>query len=947
MTETGSDGATRGVRGSLSQHGGSIEGSSNATGRDEDDRSLGVSYSEQRDADGEVVGRDVAISAGRGPISGELSGGYTFRVDDAAEQADGSFRVTWQVQLRGGGSGSGSGSAGGGGGGLAGTVTRSGTQVFAGGSRAENRAAAEAYRADFRDHAIREFERAVGRELGTVAWWRAQPAGTARTVAIGGTLSAQASASLLRTLRLGGSGEFSPSSEAQVTRGDGNQVTVVQTWALAGGGALSAGNLVSVTAGGERRRQVSETFAVDMAAGEAAFAAFLRHEHPIEERQDGVRIVSRRETDSSGSRLGAGVAVLGGLRGGSGTGEVVETRYGEDGRTTEARTQTGQENFEGSTVFGDYARRRMEVEAPDSDADYTISTNLHGTSGEESASMLGRDTEAGRAGSRAESSGNWIVGEGLTQDEALRFHRNLLRRYPAGGDGPGLGHPLRGVWSALREVGTDDDRLTGDEHAAALQARRRARGAAIAAFLSEDGRDNMRLVRDVAGGTDETQYLRLFHRGEEDLTAVGDRSAEDIAAGEDSRRRVATFLGRDRSRELEAWIRARQEGPVSAADVTEARSRMADMDARIAQIANVDNYTDLPPATRAETVGRYRGYRDQLAAIVRRAGDAEASDMSADGQAHHDELRALQVQVDDLHAQAERVREDVVRQRRRWGQMHGEAAAEGTLPPNVASRTEAMWSSAEGAYVGGVDAEEAADARLATSLGSEETRGELDQRAAYRSAQGELERAASSFRTAREEMERLARVYDRYDQYTRGELTEPEAREPAPEASAAADAAAPEAPAPEAPAPVPAPARREPARARRRRADAAEETAGAGEATAAAERAGPFRGRAIDNSALVARIPSTPGGAPRTGRVTMSSGLVVELSALRVLPGAPPDAQHRIIWYATMTIVTPIPGADSFSVPWGTAGSAGSIQLHDETVPNAAGQGFRCLVFRD
>src|SRR6185503_15187911 len=60
---------------------------------------------------------------------------------------------------------------------------------------------------------------------------------------------------------------------------------------------------------------------------------------------------------------------------------------------------------------------------------------------------------------------------------------------------------------------------------------------------------------------------------------------------------------------------------------------------------------------------------------------------------------------------------------------------------------------------------------------SESTRGELDQLAAYRSAEVDLQRAHAAYQQASEQMERLEHVYERYEAYRRGELRD-EASQP-------------------------------------------------------------------------------------------------------------------------------------------------------------------------
>ena len=740
------DGSSRGASAQLDQHGVDLEAS--RTGQDGDESRVGVRYREQRNADGEVVGRDLGVSGGRGPISGRLEEGYTYDLSEPRERDDGSFVVQWTVGARGRGEASVSVGPVGGGRGAAAHATRTGTQVFEGGTREENLRRAEEWREGFEGIGMQLY-RAASLDLHDVEFWRDAPVGTARQVEIGGELSGSASGSILRFLSISGNAQVTAAATGGVSKSDQTHVEVTQSWTVGGGIGGGGGNLVNVEMGANASRRVAETFSVDLEAGQDALARFLSHRGFIEEGQGGVTLRRRVEEDTTGTTSGASVAVLGGIRGGSSTSEEVETTYDENGQPIGTRTvHHGRREMTGNTIQGDYTRRRFRVDAPESGRPYVIYEDLQSSDDGESAQMLGNATGTGRAGRRARVSGNWVVAEQLSQQEARDFHAGLLRRFPPDGDGPGAGNPMRGVWEELR---SDPEATNGG---------RRAR--VLADFLSENGRRGVQMIRGVAGAGPGRHYLRHYQDGDETRVDV---------EGQDQR--AAVFLGEARSRELESWI-ARQEAreQVDASTITEARARQARMEARIGEIENVDNFTDMPPALRQSTVGRYRGYRDRLAAIVQRGTDDATSSMSEDAQDHGERVRQAREQAERLRQQAATYRHRVVRARRRYGQESSERQPVGHLPPNIASRTESMWSSAELAFQSGEDA--LREGRNRRSEDAESGSGELETRTGLRSAAWSFEQAQEAFERARREMRELDQVYDRIEAYRRGELEERE-----------------------------------------------------------------------------------------------------------------------------------------------------------------------------
>jgi hypothetical protein len=740
VTAPRGDGGTRQTTASVGQHGASFE--STVTDAQGTATTVSAGFELQTNASGEVIGGDASFALGG--IGGTV--GYTYEAQPVVEHPDDSCTVAWRVELRGelplGVVDAG------------GERSRAGTQAFGRHDRARNRADAEAYRHDFRSHARREVDRLLGGELGTVTWWRAQEVGTERSVASGGHLSASGAATLAGLLSLGGQASFSVEASAHVRVTAPAVVRVTQR--LHGEGALggTAGYGVSVGLSGTRSRTVEETFEVVLETGDHAFGRFLARACPLEVGQRGVTLRERTVSDDHGHEASASVVVAGGLRGGSSVGETTQTQYDENGNPTGVtRTATGNNAFTGGLVDGTYAHREMSVAAPETAEGYDIVTAVVASAGDESASLLAGTLGEEAAGDRARSSGSWQVAEGLSQDEALEFHRRLLQRARSGGAPEG---PLQAVWERLRHVPTNDHALAtraeaGDRAAQrALTQQRHARAAAITALLAEHGRLGVQLLRDMAGATDDTQYLRLFHGGEEDMVDVGGR-------------RVVTFLGRSGCQQLEQWIEARLAGAVGADEVAMARRRIAEMEARIAQIANIEHYTDLPPDMRAAEVSRYRRYVESLGDVARRGGDGDAAGLSPEGQAQHEALRALQHRVDELHRRAAAVRTEVLVERERVGQVAGEHTAEGHLPDEALARTDAMWSSAELSFQSGDSARGDSETRLG-SLGI----GEQDRLAAYRSATIALERALPAYQEAHREMRRLLAVYRSYVRSARG-----------------------------------------------------------------------------------------------------------------------------------------------------------------------------------
>ncbi|WP_428266544.1 hypothetical protein [Haliangium sp.] len=913
------DGSSRGLSGGITRRGVHVGGQ--RTSASGEQRSLGLGIEAQRDADGEVTGADATLSVGLGPVSYSLSGGYTFRADTPQRQEDGSYQVSWEVGVRAGqGAGVSAGpvsvSRSG-----QGSLSRSGTEVFADGTPEQNRDAAVRFQNRFRDadaDTVREqFFRAARGDQGTLEWWREQPVGTARTVRVGGEISHGFGANILVILNLGVDVPVRGSVEAQVSKPSQAAVTVVEAFEV--GGAVNP--TVGVPGVGVRgagmsgienqgRYRVEYSFRVDLEAGAEPLRRFLARSGYIETGQPGVTMLSQRTERESGETAGVDLGPLS-IDGSSTTTTIRETTIGEDGQEVERVTHRGEQGFTGNTMMGDYSRSRMRVDAPEDDSPYLVTSDIHGSEGDESASMLAR--QAGTTGAdtrRASSSGNWQLTEEVSQGEARQFHVELLDRFPADGDGPELGSPLRGVWGELRGVPTD----------ASGQA---ARARIMAGFLSEHGRRGMRLVRGLSGGADSTRYVRLFGREGEDQN----------------------FLGRHRSREIEDWIRTHRGQPLAPADVSEARAKIADLDRRIEAIANPDNYTDMPPPLRAEVLERYRGYQAQLRQLMTHTGDELAADMSEEGQAHHAELQAAQREVEAARNAAARAREQVVRERERYGQAASERVAEVRLPPNIGSRTEAMWSSAETAWIGAEDARRAAEAALERTLEDEAGHGEHTQRAGYRSAQGELERARAAYRQARQEMRRLAGVYHRIEQARRGELDADSGDDEAAPAnqghrptSAAGDRAGTD------------------RGAGGRRSGPAPSDAGEGEADTAAapepRAAGPER--LVVPAALVAphiHVESIANATVDAGPITLPNGLGVRLLRARHVTVPSADAarlEQQLgrgdVFNVAMEIVTEAPDAAATFVvrAYGEVSAGGGAQL----VSNSVGERFTASVYR-
>jgi hypothetical protein len=746
-----------------SQDGVSIQGSHNATGAADGDSSFGIGYQQQTNGDHEVIGRNVSVNGGAGPISIELAGGYTFDVQVPVMDADGSVTVSWELSLRGAQGTSASLATVSVGRRRSGSIGVRGTEPFRGPSRERNLADARAYRRHVREHAEDELAKFLDGELVGGDWWRAQVEGTSRTLEIEASRARSGSASLLASLRVAPEAVVAVSGSATLTRGAGALLEVELTRSIDSRAGVTGGYLVGVSGGGSVRYTVRDQYAVDLDSGALSLAGFLETLAGFEPGAPGVRHLLHSVETTTGEYVGASLVIAGGLRGGDTVGSIETTHYDENGDVADTeRVQTGDDHFVGNLVTGHDSRRRHRVEAPDSGADYTMRSTVSGATDQESGEMLAQELGVGGSGRRARRSGTWVITEGLSQEEALRFHRNLVadRRR-------GLSAELRAAQRALRDVPTDDEQLIarGDEESEReLERRRSARGSAIAALIADRGRLGIQQVRAVAGDTDGTQYVTLYDHGQADLTAVGALSPEEEAAGVDERARVETFLGQSDSQALERRISSQTRGPVTDGDVEVARADIAAMEARLARIGDVGNFTDLPRAARADVVDRYGGYREGLIGVVRRGEEQAAARLSPAGQARYAALREVQDRVDAARQSTERAQREVIAYRRRFGQMDGERLPEAPLPPMLRQATDRRWSVAMERLEVARRARDRAEARLAELTRPDAAATEVARIAAYDEAGDLLSAALGGYEDAARGLESLCDEYAGVDQ---------------------------------------------------------------------------------------------------------------------------------------------------------------------------------------
>jgi polyhydroxyalkanoate synthesis regulator phasin len=765
VTRTRPGGAQSSVGVQATPGGATIQASHNPTGEAGGETSMGIGYQQQTNGDREVIGRDLLLNGGAGPLSIELAGGYTFDVQLPVMHADGRVTVSWVMAVRGEQGASLSSETASVGRRRGGSICARGTERFDGAGREENLARARTYRQHVREHAEAELAKFVNGDLAGADWWSGQPEGTSRTLEIEASRARSGSLSLLRALRIAPEASIVARGAVRLTRGAGTLLEVVLTRTIDATGGAIGGQIVGVAGGQTAHYTVRDVYVVDLAVdgSAASLSGFLETLAGFESGARGVRHTLHSVETSTGEYIGVDVAVVGGLRGGDNTGTIETTRYAENGDVVDTtRVHTSDDYFVGNTVTGHDSRRRHRVEAPESDAAYTFRSTVSGATDRESGEMLADELGVGGAGPRARRSGTWVVAEELTQEEALRFHQELLARRPRE-----LTSELRAAQRALHEIPTDDERLIGqdDEESRRELARRRgARGEAIAALVGDRGRRGIQEVREVAGGTDDTQYVTLFDHGQADLTAVGELSAEEQAAGVDERARVETFLGRSGSQEIERRIRAQSAGLVTDGDVDAARADIAAMEARLARIGDVGNFTDLPREARAELIGRYGEYREGLFGVVRRGEEQAAGRLSADGQAHYAQLRAIQDRVDVARHATERAQADVIANRRRFGQMDGERLPEAPLPHMLQQATERRWSVAMERLEVARRARDRAEARLGQVARPGTPATEAERIAAYDEARDMLLAAVGEYEGAAGDLESLGAEYDRIDQ---------------------------------------------------------------------------------------------------------------------------------------------------------------------------------------
>ena len=723
-------GGSVGAEAELEQGGGSLTISGESAGGTEMSGGAGLVF--EHGADG-ITGADATLSAGYGAMSGELTGGATYYADRPQRQRDGTYRVHWRIAVRAGGEvsrrlGSSGPSIGGG---ISGELTREGTDVFRGATPEAALADARRFQESFRtldvDTILERLQRVVTMDLGSVEWWTNQaPVGTERRVELQGAISGSLRGTVAGLLSIGAAPEIEVGAGGKVTKASETHVDVEQEL------EVNADSHVGVSAFGigidglgmsgiptEGSYKVTLTFRVELEAGVDAFRRFLAHERLLDGTEAGVRLTNHEVEEGLGEAAGVRMGPLGRIGGSEGTSTITSTEYDERGTATERTTHRARQEFTGNTVTGAYSHRELEVDAPESSGAYTATAHIHSTSGAESREMLGEETGThGMSTDPATSSGHWVIREEMSQEQMREFHRRFIA-HPASEMVPGTAYSR--LYDRLRAIPID---ATGDAR----------RAEAITAFLSVEGRRGLQIIQST-GGFEAEQSLRLFGRDGEDTNFLGASALHEIEA------RIAEYRAAAGEHRLEGL------GERIQADIDL-------LEPRLAAVADETRYTDLPGELRQRVCGRYSTLLDLLRSVFSMIDDTNAGDYSSETQGMYRLVSELRTEVTSTRADVSDVRECVLEHRRYYGQSPGRR--EGTLDASSFGRTEAAWSSAEGAFQAAETALREANDGLASVRGG----SELDARREYEEARVAMERALHHYRVARDEMARLDAMYE-------------------------------------------------------------------------------------------------------------------------------------------------------------------------------------------
>lgn len=667
-------------------------------------RSLGVEL--DRGPDGELRGMDLTLGAGGERVSGTITGGWTYYANIPRRQRDGTWRVSWKVELRAGGGRTarrGPGSAGVSG---RGAMTREGVDVFA------TQAEALRFQRGFRGSAstiIDQLTRTVRAGQGTVAWWRSddQAVGTERTVTVALTVTPTASVTIQRMLQLGISVPITAKAQGKVAKTGDDQVDVTQTFEVRVAADLmaSAGGIGVSGAFGSfpngYQYKLDMTYRVDLSSsgGRRSFASFLRRSALLEEHQAGVTL--RTHTYELGPLMHDSVDVLvADMEGERGMVTRHDVTRGADG--SERDRVTGYRAFVNSTgnaVNGDYFRRNLTFDTTaDAEGSYQLTIDYHSTEDED-------------------SSGNWQIVETFSQEEMRLFHERFVARGRArrrADDDEGAIYrigPYNDAFEALSHLPTHQDGLSEGQLRGLLQARARI----IARLVSRDGERAIRVIRGYLGGSHAT--VRLFGREGEDTTFLTDTEQRQIE------QRIAGYHAAVRRHE-----RAGEAIPASV--VTAITDEMTALRRRRDRLRDPARYRDLP-VSREQLLAPFERFLSQLEQLRQRAEGVSVAMLEGSDAATYDayyEMSAAQSTMNRKRAWAERERDAL------------------QVAPDVPASTGGLEQGAQGYYDDGHTAEQSGQIYLDGARA--DTAGDVTRQRDFRRAQERFEEATRNYEQA-------------------------------------------------------------------------------------------------------------------------------------------------------------------------------------------------------
>lgn len=556
--------------------------------------SVGASGTLDLNSSGELEGVSGTLSAGRGPVSFALTGGYEVTAEDAERDGD-QWTVAWTVRRHVGGSVRGRGS-----GRIAGASASVGARYEVA-DRGTQRFATEEAATDFRDHLptrIRELSDAL--DSADSARDMAEGERRSRSESTSGTLGGSVE---LEGVELGATFGIAESHGISVVRRAGDVVDGSFRSGLAASRGFTLGAFglsMGTTASDGDEHIVTVRFHLDQPRARQAYDTFIQGNFVAD--GDGVEYLHTDDvhTETDGLTLG----VLG--FSGSDTGTVAETRR----RRADGRRETSVRGTSTSAVsgFGESSTAESSFEMTRDEAtrerSYRMSSEVTGSSGESSQYLLGEATGTSSVGGDGRSSGTWTVSQNLSSAEVARFcervynPRNpeatsvLVRYLGSGGDT---------LLEGLRSAGSNVD----------------AQALAVAAFVSEGGARAMDFVRREARAT-----------GIVDIALEGDR----YLRGGDARR--ATML---RIRDYRRRVMHR-----SAEDTELAEHISGDLNGvrfRLAALEDRTRYTDLPEELRRREVERTQGWIADLESLLAQARTPPPEPATATAEAPPEESR--------------------------------------------------------------------------------------------------------------------------------------------------------------------------------------------------------------------------------------------------------------------------------------------------------------------